>query len=107
MTLDPSSDHSLLVDPVACKTTRDNHKASHRNWFIGQQSHSIRQGLGFNKCLRIMDMFAYIVTITMLLLEISARVEKLALIFMLLVCLALQQQDQATDKVSITLLYIH
>ena len=49
-----------------------------------------------------MDMFGFIATITMLLIAISARVDKLALIFMLLVCLALQQQDQATDKVSIT-----
>ena len=54
-----------------------------------------------------MDMFAFILTITMPLIAILARVDKLALIFMLLMCLALQQQDQATDKVSITLLFIH
>ena len=52
-------------------------------------------------------MFAFIVTITMLVIAISARVDKLALIFMLLMCLALQQQDQATDKVRIILLLIH
>ena len=64
----------------------------------------LEQGLGFNKYRRTMDMFGFIVTITMLVIAISARVDRLALIFMLLVCLALQQQDQATDKVSITLL---
>ena len=60
----------------------------------------LEQGLGFNKYRRTMDMFGFIVTITMLVIAISARLDRLALIFMLLVCLALQQQDQATDKVS-------
>ena len=64
----------------------------------------LEQGLGFNKYRRTMDMFGFIVTITMLVIAISASVDRLAPIFMLLVCMALQQQDQATDKVSITLL---
>ena len=51
----------------------------------------LQQGLGFNKYRGTMDMFGFIVTIMMLVIAISARMDRLALIFMLLVCLALQQ----------------